>query len=596
MLIPLLSAAFFAAGLSLALCAVVRVIALRGLAVILPRADRWHSTATPTMGGVAFAMAALVAAAAALLLTNRLPDRGFEIAVPAAAVAMLVLGIFDDRFQLSPLAKLVTSLIVGALTVFLVAASFGRSLPWPATLLAVVWFGGVVHALNLLDNMDGLAGGIALVAAALFAYLFAPTLGMSLVIYLICVVGSVVGFLYWNHKPARLFMGDSGSLFLGGTLAAVSLVAMAAPRADAYRSAVLILLVLSVPLFDTGFVLVLRRLAGRKATRGGTDHLSHRLVSLGFSERGAVWILYLVGLSGGGIAMLIHREGLQPFLPAVVLFAVVLILMGVYLARVRAYDVEDFGALKKSSFAPFLTHLTFRWHAFQVVLDLVLIAVCYYTAYRIRFEGEAFSTFAPYFAGSLPVIMGCKLTTLYLSGLYHRPWQTFSLIDLFAVVRGVVAGSILSVLVVAYVYRFEGFSRAVFLIDAMLLLAAVAATRASFRVMGDAANVRRRQARRVIVYGAGAGGHLLVREMRANRGWNLQPVAFVDDDPFKRNRLILGVPVRGGVADLERIIQAHRIDEVIISTQAVNGSVESAIRSVSAAAGVEVRRLHLEIR
>ena len=516
--------------------------------------------------------------------------------MPAAAVAMLVLGIFDDRFQLSPLAKLVTSLIVGALTVFLVAASFGRSLPWPATLLAVVWFGGVVHALNLLDNMDGLAGGIALVAAALFAYLFAPTLGMSLVIYLICVVGSVAGFLYWNHKPARLFMGDSGSLFLGGTLAAVSLVAMAAPQTDPYRSAVLILLVLSVPLFDTGFVLVLRRLAGRKATRGGTDHLSHRLVSLGFSERGAVWILYLVGLSGGGIAMLIHREGVQPFLPAAVLFAVVLVLMGVYLARVRAYDVEDFGALKKSSFAPFLTHLTFRWHAFQVVLDLVLIAVCYYTAYRIRFEGEAFSTFAPYFAGSLPVIMGCKLTTLYLSGLYHRPWQTFSLIDLFSVVRGVVAGSILSVLVVAYVYRFEGFSRAVFLIDAMLLLAAVAATRASFRVMGDAANVRRRQARRVIVYGAGAGGHLLVREMRANRGWNLQPVAFVDDDPFKRNRLILGVPVRGGVADLERIIQAHRIDEVIISTQAVNGSVESAIRSVSAAAGVEVRRLHLEIR
>ncbi len=548
------------------------------------------------MGGVGFAMAALVATAAALVLTSHVPTRGFEVAVPAAAVAMLVLGIFDDRFQLAPLAKLVTSLIVGALTVFIVAASFGQSIPWPATLVAVVWFGGVVHALNLLDNMDGLAGGIALIAAVFMAFLFAPALGLFLVIYLMCVAGSLAGFLYWNHKPARLFMGDSGSLFLGGTLAAVSLVAMASPDVDSYRSMVLVLLVLSVPLFDTGFVLVLRRLAGRQATRGGTDHVSHRLVSVGFSERSAVRILYLVGLSGGVIAIVIQREGLQPIAPAAVLFAVVLVLMGVYLARVPAYDVEDFRALKKSSLAPFLTHLTFRWHAFQVLLDLVLIAVCYYTAYRIRFEGEAFSTFAPYFAGSLPAIMGCKLTALYLSGLYHRSWQTFSLIDLFSVVRGVVAGSILSVLAVAYIYRFEGFSRAVFLIDAMLLLAAVAATRASFRVMGDAANVRRRQAKRVAVYGAGAGGHLLVREMRANRGWNLQPIAFLDDDPYKRNRLILGVPVRGGVDDLDRIIRAHRIDEIIISTHKVNGTVETSIRLLSDANGVQVRRLHLEIR
>ena len=219
------------------------------------------------------------------------------------------------------------------------------------------------------------------------------TLGSFVVIFLVSVAGSLVGFLYWNWKPARLFMGDSGSLFLGGTLAAASLVAMIAPGTDLYRFAALILLVLNVPLFDTSFVLVLRRLAGRKATRGGTDHVSHRLVSLGFSERGAVEILYLLGLTGGLIALMIRREGLQPMLPVAVLFTVALVLMGVYLARVRAYDAEDFRALKRSSFAPFLKHLTFRWHAGQVLLDLVLIAVCYYTAFRIRFEGETFSTF-----------------------------------------------------------------------------------------------------------------------------------------------------------------------------------------------------------
>ena len=278
------------------------------------------------MGGVGFAMAALATTAASVLLTDRSADRAFELAVPGAAAAMLILGMIDDRLQLSPLAKLVSSLIVGALTVFFITGSLGRSLPWPVTLLAVVWFGGVVHALNLLDNMDGLAGGVALIATAFLAWLFSRTLGPFVVVFLVAVVGSLAGFLYWNRKPARLFMGDSGSLFLGGTLAAASLVAMADPRTDIYHSATLVLLVLAIPLFDTAFVLVLRRLAGRKATRGGTDHVSHRLVSLGFSERGTVGILYLLALSGGVIAVTIAREGLQLMLPVAVLFAVALVL------------------------------------------------------------------------------------------------------------------------------------------------------------------------------------------------------------------------------------------------------------------------------
>jgi UDP-GlcNAc:undecaprenyl-phosphate GlcNAc-1-phosphate transferase len=548
------------------------------------------------MGGIGFATAALLATVASVLLTGALPERAFEFVVPAAALAMLLLGVLDDRFSLSPLAKLVSSLIAGALTVFVITQSLGRSIPWPATLLAVVWFGGVVHALNLLDNMDGLAGGIALIATTFVAWLFAPALGPFVLQLLLAVAGSLAGFLYWNRKPARLFMGDAGSLFLGGILGAASLVPLIDSQAEFYRSAILVLLVLNVPLFDTSFVLALRRLAGRKATKGGTDHVSHRLVSLGFSEVSAVGILYLLGLSGGFIALLIRREGLQPFMPAAVLYGIALMLIGVYLARVRAYDADDFGALKRSSFGPFLTDLTFKWHAGQVLLDVVLIAVCYYSAYRIRFDGAAFLTFAPYLAASLPAVIGCKLAALYLSGVYHRSWETFSLVDLASVGRGVLGGSILSVLLAVYVFRFQGFSRAVFLIDAMLFVTAVVATRVSFRLLQDAANVRRQRARRVVVYGAGAAGHLLVREMRANPRWNLQPVAFLDDDPYKRNRLILGVPVRGTGDDLERIIPLYRVDELIISTQALNGHREARIRSMCDVRNIPVRRLYLDIR
>jgi UDP-GlcNAc:undecaprenyl-phosphate GlcNAc-1-phosphate transferase len=352
-----------------------------------------------------------------------------------------------------------------------------------------------------------------------------------------------------------------------------------------------------VPLFDTGFVLVLRRLAGRKATKGGTDHVSHRLVSLGFSERSAVRILYLLGLAGGATAWLLLRgRGVEPVLPLVAAFGVLMVLIGIYLARVPAYNAEDFIALQKSSFAPFLKDLAFKWHAAEVMLDLVLIAVCYYLAFRVRFEGEDLDTFLPYFTASLPVVLGCKLAALYGSGLYQRAWGTFGLRDLAAVARGVGLGSLLSVLTAAYLYRLQGFSRVVFLLDAILLGIAIVGTRASFRAMNLVAAVRSKRSRRVLVYGAGQFGQTLVREMRANALWNMNPVAFIDDDPMKAHRWIMGVPVRGALDDLEHTLRRYSVDEVILSSPAINGSVEHRIREVCGHLERPVRRLHMEIR
>ena len=308
---------------------------------------------------------------------------------------------------------------------------------------------------------------------------------------LTALAGALLGFLYWNRSRARLFMGDCGSLFIGALLGAASLVPVTTRRSRSSIRRSSWCSILIVPLFDTGFVLVLRRLAGRKATKGGTDHVSHRLVSLGFSERSAVRILYLLGIAGGGTAwLLMWGRGVEPMLPLVALFGVLLVLVGIYLARVPAYNAEDFIALQKSSFAPFLKDLAFRWHAAEVMLDFVLIAVCYYLAYRLRFEGEDLDNFLPYFTASLPVVLGCKLAALYASGLYQRSWDTFGLRDLAAVVRGVGLGSLLSVLTAAYLYRLEGFSRVVFVLDALLLGIAIVATRASFRAMNLVAAAR----------------------------------------------------------------------------------------------------------
>jgi UDP-GlcNAc:undecaprenyl-phosphate/decaprenyl-phosphate GlcNAc-1-phosphate transferase len=549
------------------------------------------------MGGIAIAAATIVGSLGIALRWDLAGPAVEWLPVLLGALAMFVVGILDDRLQLSPVAKLVASLAIGAFLVFALAGSdVDAALPSAYTLVAVIWFAGICHAVNLLDNMDGLAAGVGLIAAGFLAVLLAGSLGFALVVLLTALAGALLGFLYWNRSRASLFMGDCGSLFIGGIFGATALVPIYNAPLSFINPSVIVFLVLIVPLFDTAFVLALRRLAGRKATKGGTDHVSHRLVSLGFSERSAVRILYLLGIAGGTTAwVLMSSRGVEPMLPLVAAFGVLLVLVGIYLARVPAYNAEDFIALQKSSFAPFLKDLAFRWHAAEVLLDLVLITVCYYVAYRLRFEGEGLDNFLPYFTASLPVVLGCKLAALYASGLYQRAWDTFGLRDVAAALRGVGLGSLFSVLTVAYFYRLVGFSRAVFVLDALLLGIAVIGTRASFRAMNLIASTRSKRSRRILVYGAGAFGQTLVREMRANRKWNMNPIAFIDDDPMKARRWINGVPVRGNLDRLEATMLRYAIDEVVLSSPSINGNVEYRIREICASLERPVRRLHMEI-
>jgi len=547
------------------------------------------------MGGIAIAVATVLGFAAVVSHVNAGVLPAAWLPIPLAAVAMFVVGVLDDRVQLSPLAKLVSSLIIGAFLVFSLGQRPDNGLPWAYTLAGTIWFAGVCHAFNLLDNMDGLAGGVALIAALFFAWLLPSALGAPVVVLMVALAGALLGFLYWNRPPARLFMGDCGSLFIGAAIAGASLVPVVEERTSFPWTAVVVAAVLVVPLFDTGFVLVLRRLAGRSATRGGTDHVSHRLVSLGFSERSAVRILYLVGICGGATAWGLMAGGIEQTIPLAAIFAVVVTLIGIYLARVPAYNAQDFEALERSSFAPLLKDLTFRWHAGEVMLDLVLIVACYYFAYRLRFEGETLDHFLPYFTASLPIVLGCKLASLYGSGLYQRSWETFSLRDIAVVLRGVLTGSMLSVMAAAYFYRFQGFSRVVFMMDALLLTVAIVATRASFRSMSMVAASRSKRSRRVLVYGAGSFGQLIVREIRANPQWSMNPVAFIDDDPTKAHRWIMGVPVRGALSELEGALRKYKVDDVILSSPSINGSIERTIREVCATHDCRVRRLNMSI-
>jgi UDP-GlcNAc:undecaprenyl-phosphate/decaprenyl-phosphate GlcNAc-1-phosphate transferase len=578
-----------AAVVSCALSPIVKWWAARVGAVSYPNRDRWSRQPTPLFGGVAIAAGTVVA-----MVAFADPGRiGF--ALLAAALMVCVIGIVDDRFPLGPTAKLVGSLAGGAVLVYLLSRATAYVPPAPLVVFGIVWFAGVVHAVNIIDNIDGLAAGVSAITAVGTALVLSQGGHADAAVLLLALAGGLLGFLPWNIHPARLFMGDGGSLFVGAILGGCSILPwlVSDSRGGLFQPLALSV-ALIVPLGDAAFVSAMRWMAGRRPTRGGVDHTSHRLVSLGLSERRSVLVLYLVAAAAAVVAAWIARSGVAA-LPAVAFLLLGVGLGAIYLARVPAYDGKDFAALQRVPFGDLLSRAIARSHAGQVLLDLILITLCYYLAYRLRFSGESLDIFFPSFSASLPVILVCKLAAHYLSGLYQRSWLTFGMSDMPAVFRAVVAGSMASALAATYLYRFERFSRGVFVIDAILLLLVIAGSRLSFRGIAHAAIVQSQRAKRILICGCRERGQLLAREVLANSRWGLKPVAFLDEGSTSVQS-ILGVRVYGGFEALPDLIRRLRVDEVIFSGDPLDPGDEATVLRVCSDSGVPVRELVFDLR
>lgn len=583
---------------SLVAGAAVRRIAIRYGAVVPLRPDRWHRHPTPTFGGVALLLG--IGAGLALQFPQLLSDVWPAGAVLGAGLALFGVGWYDDVRPFSALGKIVNSVAAAGVFVFALSYSLPSLTPGLAggvfSLVAILWFAGIDNSVNLLDNMDGLAAGVVAIAAIGFAVTFPVVLGPALVAILFALAGALVGFLFWNRKPARLFMGNCGSLAIGGLLAACSIVAVV--RAGTVQAALAAALILVTPIFDTSFVMLLRRLARRSTTAGNIDHISHRLVSAGFSELRAVLILSALGAAGAAAGFLLHTNGPWTW-PVAAAVALAALMLGLYLARQPAYKGQDFAALQDAPLASLLWDLMVRWHLGEVLLDLVLITACYYTAYYIRFE-EQMGTFIWSFTASLPVLVACQIGALYASGLYARAWSTFGFHDFWPVARGVGFGSMLAVLVITGTYKntpdYILFSRGVWVLEPILLVGAIVLTRLSFRILGRVAAHAGPEKRRVLIYGAGANGQLLVREMLANPSWLRNPVAFIDDDESKHGWHLHGVLVRASVENLQDVLKSVRVDEVLLSSPAINGTHEARVREICGDRNIPVRRLHLDIQ
>ncbi len=577
--------ALLAFALSLAGTLACERLAPRVGLVTPPRADRWHRRPIPLLGGVA-----VMAATIGTLLVAGVPARLAPFLLLAAAMGAV--GLLDDLRSLRPQAKLVAQIVLAGGLIHFGFLLRLTAVPLVDVFLTLLWMVGITNAFNLLDNMDGLAAGMATIAAGfrLAFSLMDGDLGSARLTAVF--LGATAGFLVRNFPPARIFLGDAGSLFVGFFLGGACVAGEYAYSRGVGAVLVLPVLLVLIPIFDTTFVTVTRLVTGRPVSQGGRDHTSHRLVGLGITERQALAVLYTVSLLSGVLALLTYRYGVTYTFALLAVLAVGLVVLAVHLSRVEVLRPGAAGAPR--AIVRLAADFPFKRQVATVAIDLVLIVAAYYSAYLLRFEGGFEAHRAVFLATVGPVIV-LQVSALQLFGNYRGLWRYTSLPDLLRLLRGVTAGVAATVLYLVFATRFEGASRAVFVLDWLLLVVLLSGSRVSFRLLGELLRPGREDFRRVLIYGAGDGGELTLRELRKNKALRREPVGFVDDDPAKLGTRIHEVPVLGDLTAIGRLLDDHRVGEVIVASEKVAPDRVRQLETVCAASGVPVSRMILRI-
>lgn len=559
--------------------------ARRRALMVRPRDDRWHRRPTAMLGGGAIAFAALV-----VLVAYRTSDSRVAV-VAVASLAAFALGLLDDIRRLAPTTKLVGQVIVAMILVVGGVRVEIVSLPPLAFVLTIFWVIALMNAINLMDNMDGLAAGIATIAAFSLGWTAITTEPTAALVAAV-TAGAAAGFLVHNWWPARVFMGDAGSQLLGLLLAAAALLHTGRAATGLGITILAPLAALALPLFDTTFVAAARRFAGRPVSKGGRDHTSHRLVALGLTDRAAVLVLY--GIAAAFAVLGVATGALQSLVPMLFgIAALGLMLFGLFLGEVDVYAADARGAPARNAVRGRL--IVYARFGAEVALDVVALTVAYYSAYLLRFEGLPENVWIQLLVASLPLVVGAQLVALVGVGVYRALWRYLAVTDAFLIVRAIAIGTTIAVLGVLLLFRFEGYSRAVFVLDGIFAAALIAGSRLFFVWLRYLFSPRASTGgRRVLIVGATENGAVAARLLRSS-GHTYRAVGILDDDPGKQHRHVAGIPILGRADELDRVAGRLQVDLVVLALEDRDEELSQRVRALCSDRGIECREFIIPI-
>jgi UDP-GlcNAc:undecaprenyl-phosphate GlcNAc-1-phosphate transferase len=585
---------------SLGLTPLVRRLALRTGLVAHPTSDRWHKQTTALLGGVAIALGTGVGLAAAVLVlgvgsavpTSAIPPAAYGVAI--SAILMFAVGLADDVVKLRAQTKLLFQLLGG-----LILVSLGPVLsltPWYVVnvLLSLFWFVALTNAFNLLDGLDGVAGGVGAIAAFFLGLSFAQRGAWLHAALAWSLAGASLGFLRYNFHPAKIFMGDAGSLLIGSVLA--GLVVSSPTTASASLASVVFvpLAIVAVPLVDTSLVTITRLLAGRPISQGGLDHSTYRLIALGLNEKQVALLMYAFAAVGGLFAIFLTRldAGLGILLGTA--FVVGMSLLAAYLGRMQVAHSGEAPRAKTGTLL--VRNLLYKRRLGELVLDVVVITLAYYGAYRLRFDNTPPAAYSEAFQSTVGLVVAAKIALFAAFGVYRGAWKYAGILDLYRIIGAVIVAACLLFVYGEWRIAPLAQSHSIIYIDALLCAGLVLTSRLSFRSLETVRNWLQLKGQRVLIYGAGDQGELSLRRLVNHRELALHPVCFLDDDVRKHGAQIHGVPIVGGRESLAYAVDRYRINKIIIGTSKLPPDALTAIHAFADAHGLEIAEVGFRVR
>lgn len=600
-LVHLLVPATIAAILGFFLTPIVRRLSIGIGALDEPDSRKVHTEPMPRLGG----LAVLAAAGAVLIpgyylglygpyvrLGNQLAHGIAYGLVPVVAISLL-----DDlrgvRARWKALAHLAGALLAVASGVVLNPEIHFLGAPvWIGLLaapLSVLWIVGVTSAFNLVDGLDGLSAGLALISAVSLGavFLVAGERGTAACVFVLA--GALLGFLPFNLYPAKIFLGDTGAASVGFILACFAL--RGGSTLSAGFATVLPLLVLGLPIAET-LISMARRLV-RRAQRGGSgvfeadrDHIHHRLLTIGVGHRQAVLILYGIGLicAAMGFVSLFLNSRQAAFLLAAFLLAAFI--------GVKRLGYDEFALLRRGIVLKVYDAPVVRSALFAVFFDLGLLGVSYYVARGLKRDVWSFDTPSPASVTLLALLAFAAIASFWLFGLYKGTWRLASLDD---VVRCGAAIFLATGLVWAVSPKFlEGRAGASQLaVFALVAGALMCGSRASYRLLQEQMWKSSAAGQPVLIYGAGHAGIAALREMQRNPDCGMRPVGFLDDDPRLKGRSVSGLAVVGSYESLETTLERTGALGIAVSTAKIPPDRIERIREAAQRHSVAVYRFEI---
>ncbi|MDH7514155.1 MAG: hypothetical protein QHH14_14510 [Clostridiales bacterium] len=608
--------AFITGGaLAFILTPLIRTFATWAKVLDIPSERKIHRRPVPLLGGLAIFLSFNLAVVLALLFDKTLLGEsilGRWQALFVCQVIVLSFGIYDDVKRLKPWAKLVLQISAGIVIVLFgfgveaIANPFAGSmiklglLSMPFT---VFWLVLIANALNLVDGLDGLAAGAAIFAAVTIFGLSYFNQNIGVGIASIALAGSVLGFIRYNFYPAKIFLGDSGSLLLGFLLAVFSiqgsskgatLVAVMAP-----------VLALGLPIMETLLSMIRRFVKSIHlvdySTKNGSiralyfrgfslfkadrDHIHHRLLKLGYSQRKAVTLLYGICIALSLLALLsvaIRNINWVGFIGAVVVAAFI---------GIKRLKYEEFKILENGLLMPVFNFPIVNSRLFHTFFDLGMISFSSYLCIMLIFRGFGGEA-KLLFIESLPLFLLIKIIIFYLTGVYKKSWIYPSLEEITGILGAVFLSSLVSTLLMEVVFGIDAFGGlAFFVLDFYILLTLAGGIRFSYRVLTSYYKKGfSRRGKKVLIYGAGYKGSTVLKEIRHNGDYLVNPVGYLDDDPAKKGKSVHGCPILGSSDDLEEILSRNDIAEIIVSTGKIARNRISKLIELCKQKGIVVRQ------